>query len=173
MNIQEIRRRTSFVENSRVNSKLALQSWAFQLSQGFQFAVTLTIKRSFRILNDRGSHIHVLKREDCDAIASRFKLKLNREVFGKASERYNKSLKFLPVVEGGANGKNLHFHMAIGNYPFFLPLNRFPIMVINAIDKVYELDFEHEVKIMDSGWIDYFIKDSGQNNSDDILWNLM
>jgi hypothetical protein len=172
MDIIEIRRRTAYDPNEKPSLKTAVSAWGYQLSKEFQFGVTITIKQSYKILNNRGCYIHSLKREDCDAIAYRFIQKLNRQVFGKAAERYNKSLKFLFVVEGERSGKNLHFHIAIGNYPSSRSFNKFPTMIINAIEKVNELDFEHNVSIMDSGWVDYFSKETGRHDTDNVLWHL-
>jgi hypothetical protein len=138
----------------------------------YQFAVTLTLRQSIPVLTNIGAHIRKLRREDCDAIAKRFTQKLNRQAFGKAAERYGKSLRFLAVVEGQRTGKNLHLHMAVGNFPASYLPNQFPTMVKNAVDLVAELDVEHDVQIMDSGWTDYITKELGRKDTDNVLWQL-
>jgi hypothetical protein len=45
-------------------------------------------------------------------------------------------------------------------------------MVKNAVDLVQELDTQHDVQIMDSGWIDYITKELGRRDTDNVLWHL-
>jgi hypothetical protein len=37
---------------------------------------------------------------------------------------------------------------------------------------VRELDIQHDVQIMDSGWTDYITKELGPRDSDNVLWHL-
>lgn len=114
-------------------------------------------------------HIRKLNREHCDVIARRFTQKLNRQAFGNAAERYNKSLRHFAVVEGERTGKNLHLHLAVGKLPnTYLP-NQFATMVKNAVDLVAELDTQDDVQIMDSGWADYITKELGCRDTDNVL----
>ncbi len=173
MDIYEIRKRTAYEESILPTPKSETQNWLRGMSSEFQFAVTLTLKQSMLVKTERANYVRKLKRSDCDAIAHRFIQKMNRQVFGKASERYGKSLRFVPIVQGVRTDKNLHFHMAVGNFPSSYRHNEFPIMLKNAINLVAELDREHDVKIMDSGWIDYFTQELGRKDTDDVLWHLM
>jgi hypothetical protein len=172
MNLYEIRKRAGYEANAKQSQKNAVRTWLQGLRADFQFAVTLTIKTSIPVLTERGAHILKISRVDCDAIAARFVKKLNRQAFGKAAERYNKSLKFIPVVEGERSGKNLHFHLAIGGLPSSCLPNQLSVMVRNAINLVRELDGQHDVQVMDSGWIEYFTKELGRNDTDNVLWQL-
>ena len=172
MNLYEIRKRAGYEPNTPISQKNAVRTWLQSLRADYQYAVTLTIKPSVPVLTERGAHIRRITRRDCDAIATRFIQKLNRQVFGKAAERYNKTLKFIPVVEGQRSCKNLHFHFAIGGLPrSYLP-NQLPVMVSNAVNLVRELDEQHDVQVMDGGWIDYFTKELGRNDTDNVLWQL-
>ncbi len=173
MGIYETRKKTAYEESILPSPKSETQNWLRGMSTDYQFAVTLTIKQSFLVKTERGIYLRKLIRSDCDAIANRFIQKMNRQVFGKASERYGKSLRYIPVVQGVRTDKNLHFHFAIGNFPKCYRYNEFPIMLKNSINLVNELDREHDVKIMDSGWIDYFTKELGRKDTDDVLWHLM
>ena len=125
MDLYEIRNRTAYDANTKPTQKNAARSWAHGLCKEYQFAVTLTLKQSMSVKTDYGVYIHQLKRTDCDAIARRFTQKLNREAFGKAADRYAKSLSYLPIVEGERSGKNLHLHLAIGQYPKTYQFNQF------------------------------------------------
>ena len=172
MDIVEIRRRTAFDPNAKPTQKSAVRDWAHGMSNDYQFAVTLTFKQSIAVKNNNGIYIHKLHRTDCDAIARRFTQKLNRQAFGKAAERYNKSLRYLAIVEGERSRKNLHLHLAVGNFPkTYLP-NQFTTMVQNAVHLVRELDEQHDVQVMDSGWIDYITKELGRKDTDNVLWQL-
>ncbi len=172
MRLHEIRKRTAFEENAVVTQKSATRAWLTGLRTEFQFAVTLTVKQSIVVKTNRGSHLRKIGRVDFDAIAKRFTQKLNRQAFGKAAERYNKSLRYLAVVEGERTGKNLHLHFAVGNFPSSYLPNQFPTMVKNAVDLVSELDTHHDVQIMDSGWTDYITKELGRRDTDNVLWQL-
>ncbi len=173
MDIYEIRKRTAYEESILPTPKSDTQNWLRGMSTDYQFAVTLTIKQLFLVKTEQGNYVKKLQRSDCDAIARRFIQKVNREIFGKAAERYGKSLRFIPVVEGERSFKNLHFHMAVGNYPKKRMFNQFDVDVKNAINLVAELDKEYKVKIMDSGWMDYFTKELGRKDTDNVLWHLM
>jgi hypothetical protein len=111
-------------------------------------------------------------RGDCDRVAKRFIQKLNRQAFGKAAERNGKSLRYLVVVEGERTAKLLHLHLAVGGLPkTYLP-NQFATMVKNAANLVREIDTQHDVQIMDSGWTDYITKELGRSDTDNVLWHL-
>ncbi len=172
MNLYEIRKRMAYDPNALPTQKVAVRSWLTGLRQEFQFAVTLTIKQSITVKTERGAHVRKLKRADCDSIARRFTQKLNRQAFGNAAERYGKGLKYFAVVEGERTGKNLHLHLAVGNLPSTYMPNEFPIMVANAVNLVGELDTQHDVQVMDSGWTDYITKELGRRDTDNVLWQL-
>lgn len=172
MNLYEIRKKAAYPESIKPNQKTAVRGWLSSLRAQFQYAVTLTIKQSITVKTERGVHIRKLKRTDCDAIARRFTQKLNRQAFGKAAERHGKRLKYLVVVEGERTGKNLHLHLAVGDLPSTYMPNEFPTMVANAVNLVRELDTQHDVQIMDSGWTDYITKELGRHDTANVLWQL-
>ena len=83
-----------------------------------------------------------------------------------------KGLKYLVVVEGERTGKNLHLHMAIGDLPSYVKWNEVDGLVRNAKLKVAELDEQHKVDIVDSGWMEYLTKELGMKDTDNVLWDL-
>ena len=172
MDIYEIRKRTAYEESILPTPKSETQNWLRGMSSDFQFAVTLTLKQSISVKTNYGQYVKKLQRKDCDAIALRFTQKLNRQVFGKAAERYSKGLRYLTVVEGERSCKNLHLHMAVGNFPKSISFIQFPIQVQNAVDLVSELDEQHDVQIFDGGWTDYITKELGRKDTDNVLWQL-
>lgn len=172
MDLERIREITAYNSSAKPLPKHAMQAWLCGLRDQYQLAVTLTIKQTIEIKTDRGMHYRALRRDDCDAIAKRFTQKLNRQVFGNAAERHGKGLIYLPIVEGVHNSKNLHLHMAVGNFPKTFQFNQFPQMVSNAVTLVRELDEQHAVDVMDSGWLDYITKELSAKNTDNVLWQL-
>ena len=172
MYLYEIRKRTAYEPNAAPTQKNAVRSWLTGLRSEYQFAVTLTLKQHIELKLEHGINYKRLVREDCDRITKRFIQKLNRKVFGKAAERYGKTLRYLVVVEGERTVKQLHLHLAVGDLPKgYLP-NQFATMVKNAADLVREIDAQHDVQIMDSGWTDYITKELGRTDTDNVLWHL-
>ena len=45
-------------------------------------------------------------------------------------------------------------------------------LVRNAKLKVAELDEQHKVDIVDSGWMEYLTKELGMKDTDNVLWDL-
>lgn len=172
MDLYTARQRTAYEPNARATEKQTMRNWLIGKKQEFQFAVTLTIKQTMLIKNDNGTYMQRLKRSDVDRIAERFTRKLNEQVFGHSAKRHKRKLLYIPVVEGVNNGKNLHLHIAVGHYPKDRLPMQFALLVQNAINLVAELDEQHKVDVMDSGWIDYITKELNARNTDNVLWQL-
>jgi len=45
-------------------------------------------------------------------------------------------------------------------------------LVRNAKLRVAELDEQHKVDIVDSGWMEYLTKELGMKDTDNVLWDL-
>lgn len=173
MYLAEIREKTAYNPAAKPNLKQAVRSMVASMCQQYPIALTLTIKQSLRMKNDKGVFVKRLERQDCDKIAKRFTQKLNREVFGKrAAEQHGMALSYFAVVEGERSGKNLHMHMAIGNLPAHVQFNQVDALVCLAKQRVCELDEEHKVEIADSGWIEYITKEVSKSDTDNVLWQL-
>jgi len=50
--------------------------------------------------------------------------------------------------------------------------NEIDRLVRNAKLRVEELDEQHHVDIVDSGWIEYLTKELGMKDTDNVLWDL-
>lgn len=171
MKLAQIREKVAYVEQPKNDLKSAGRIWAQGQFKG-TIALTLTLKQSFRVVTNSGTYIKRLDRDECQKIAGRFKKKLNQLVYGNAPKRHHKSLQFLPSVEGGAGGLNLHLHMAIGDFPPHIKFNEIQNLIIKAKNKIDEINKEYMVEICDSGWSEYVVKKIGKNNTDSILWEL-
>ena len=53
-----------------------------------------------------------------------------------------------------------------------MKLNELDKLVCNAKLKVEELDAQHKVDIVDSGWLEYLTKELGMKDTDNVLWDL-
>jgi hypothetical protein len=172
MNLQRIREKTAYLEQPKNDLLTAGRVWAPHIFKG-AVALTLTLKQSFKVVTNKGIYYKGLDRDDCKWIAERFKKKLNQAVFGNAAKRFNKSLKFLVTVEGGAGGLNLHLHMVIGEFPEHIKWSEIDALVIKAKDKVAEINKEYRLKNCDSGWAEYVVKEITQKSTDNVLWDLL
>ena len=172
MNLQDIRKKIAYDPNAKQTQKSAARDWLRGLSRNYPVALTLTLKQTVVIKTPVGEYKRRLVRDDCDKIAKRFIQKLNREVYGKAAERYWKSLKYLIVVEGERSNKNLHIHMAIGSLPEHVKFNHVSKLISLAKTHVAEIDEQYKVDITDSGWMEYISKELGTKDTDNVLWHL-
>lgn len=171
MKLAQIREKVAYLEQPKSDLKTASRLWTSHAFKG-TVALTLTLKRSFKVASEKGIYYKKIDKDECHRIAQRFKKKLNQAVYGNAVKRYQKSLRYLIAVEGGAGGLNLHIHMVIGEFPEHVKFNQIEDLIIRAKNKVAEIDKQYELKICDSGWNEYAVKTIGKNNTDSILWDL-
>jgi hypothetical protein len=172
MNIEQIRQKIAYSPNAMPTQKEATRNWLNSIHKDYPIALTLTLKQFIEVKNDRGAYFKKINKDDIRRIAKHFTQKLNQQVFGNSAKRYGKGLKYLVVVEGERTGKNLHLHMAIGDLPSYVKWNEVDGLVRNAKLRVAELDEQHKVDIVDSGWMEYLTKELGMKDTDNVLWDL-
>jgi len=172
MKLQQIRQKTAYCATATPTQKQATRNWLNSLHKQYPVALTLTLKQVNSYKSVKGVHTKKLDRDECRRIATHFTHKLNQQVFGSSAKRYGKALKYLIVVEGERTTKNLHLHIAIGNVPDYVKWNELDRLVRNAKLKVAELDEQHKVDIVDSGWVEYLTKELGMKDTDNVLWDL-
>ncbi len=173
MHLADIRQKLAYNPNAQLTQKQATRTWLNGTSGDYQLALTLTIKQTVKIKNDYGISFKRTDRDEIGRIAKHFTHKLNKQVFGvSASKSGKKSLKYFVVVEGERTFKNLHIHMAIGGLDKHTKWGKFDELVRNAKRSVGELDEQHKLDIIDSGWMDYITKELGKNDTDNVLWEL-
>ena len=153
MNLHQIRQKTAYCATATPTQKQATRTWLNSLHKQYPLALTLTLKQSFVVKNANGAYIQKLDKNEVRRIARHFTQKLNQQVFGNSAKRYGKGLKYLIVVEGERTHKNLHLHMAIGDLPSYVRWNEMDGLVRNAKLRVEDLDEQHKVDIVDSGWM--------------------
>ncbi len=172
MNLAQIRQKTAYCATAMPTQKQATRTWLNGLHKQYPLALTLTLKQTNLVKNNNGVYIQKLNINEIRRIAKHFTQKLNQQVFGSSAKRYGKGLKYLVVVEGERTGKNLHLHMAIGDLPSHVKWNEVDGLVRKAKLRIAELDEQHKVDIVDSGWMEYLTKELGMKDTDNILWDL-
>jgi len=170
--IDQIRQKTAYCASTAPTQKQATRTWLNSLHKQYPAALTLTIKQYNAVKNNKGVYIQKLDKNECQRIARHFTEKLNQQIYGNNAKRYGKGLKYLIVIEGERTGKSLHLHMAIGGLPDFIKFNDLDQLVCNAKLKVAELDEQHMVNVVDSGWMEYLTKELGLHDTDNVLWEL-
>ena len=172
MNLELIRQKIAFSPNALPTQKQATRTWLNSLHKQYPVALTLTLKQFNLVKNANGAYIQKLDKDEVCRVARHFTQKLNQQVFGNSAKRYGKTLKYLVVVEGERTGKNLHLHLAIGDLPSHIKFNQIDEFVKNAKLRVAELDEQHRVDVVDSGWMQYITKELGNKDTDNVLWDL-
>lgn len=173
MLLVDIRKKLAYNPNAQPTQKHATRTWLASMHTQYQLALTLTVKQVTAVTNAHGTYYKRLDKSEIKRIAEHFTHKLNKQVFGvRAAKSGKKALKYLVVVEGERTYKNWHIHMAIGGLDRHTKWNKFEELVRNAKRSVRELDEQHDLKIMDSGWFDYITKELGKFDTDNVLWEL-
>jgi len=173
MNLAQIRQRTAYNPNAIPTQKAVTRKWLNSLHKQYPFSLTLTLKNYLEIKNLNGVYYKKIDKHDIRQIAKHFTHKLNKQVFGSSAKRYGKGLKYFVVIEGERTHKNLHLHMAIGDFPTYVKWNKIDTLVRNAKLSVEGLDEQHKVDIVDSGWMEYITKELGMQDTGNVLWELM
>ena len=153
--------------------KHALRTWLVGKHAEYQLALTLTVKQAMEVKSEAGTYYRRICKDDIKRIATHFTQKLNKQVFGvSAAKSGRSSLKYFAVIEGERSFKRLHIHMAIGGLDRHTRWNKFDELVRNAKQSVKELDIQHKLDIMDSGWLEYMSKEVETKGTDNVLWEL-
>lgn len=174
MKLDEIRKIVGYNPHAKQTVKDATRLWLSSKSRQYPLGLTLTLKQTIVKETPRGTLRNAITRTDCERIAQQFQRKLNRAVFGRrAADKYGKSLRYIPIVEGERSGKALHLHFAIGGLPWYRRFNKFESLVRQAKKNTLHLDEQHKVDLVDSGWIEYITKETSSKHSDNVLWTLV
>lgn len=144
-----------------------------QYSDLMTHAVTLTFDgRKLNALKRKADWMHG---EEYEALLQRsfkhFATRLNRCVYGNATQRYGKTLLILPVVEGLKQGECPHYHCAIG-VPDRVGNAEFEKMVKHSWSNVAFAGHQIDVQpYRDKGWISYISEDAVFLNRMSVDWS--
>ena len=150
-----------------------MYNYLAQYSELMTHAVTLTFN---------GSKLEALKRkadwmqgEAYERLLQRsfkhFATRLNRHVYGNATQRHGKTLLILPVIEGLQQGECPHYHCAIGA-PDRVGHAEFAHMVKDSWSKVAFAGHQIDVQpYRDKGWCSYISEDAVFLNRLSVDWD--
>lgn len=141
------------------------RDWLLEFQWGMTHAVTLTMKQYREITNDKGMTTLTLTEDEARKNFRHFMNRLNRSMFGNSSRR----LYVIPVLEGKATGKNLHYHCAFGNFRKEMSQEEIAAAIHNAWHKTAFGNIEIKIKpVCTDGWIDYITKEVGLGSADNV-----
>lgn len=135
----------------------ALREWIALESWTDPFAATLTLKQVINVPNGTSSNRLWLTEPSASQNFRHFLNKLNRNIFGKASQRFDKGVRVLPVLEGGGF-KRLHYH-AIIDCPSDFHRDDFSLHIVDAWRSTsWGYPQCHVSPDADRGWLNYITK---------------
>lgn len=155
------------------SSRDEIREWVRNMEQAYPVALTLTLKQYVLESNERGKYYRTIDEYDCERIAKRFTMKLNRQIYGRRkADKGILGLKYIVALEGKVSNKNLHLHLAIGGFPEDLSIQEIDRLVCIAKSYTEGLNEQHMTKQADIGWIDYITKEVRRKDTDGILWSV-
>jgi hypothetical protein len=99
---------TAMTKNTDI--KTATRDWMLGYRSWMTHAVTLTMKQYRIIETDKGQTVQGLTADEARKNFRHFMSRLNRSMYGNGPKRHY----VIPVLEGMATGKNLHYHCVMG-----------------------------------------------------------
>lgn len=155
--------------------QILLRATCFEFMQKhaeqFTHAVTLTLKPYRMVASEYGDLRQVLTPIEASANFRHFLKRLNAETYGNATKRFGKSVTAMPLLEGHATHKLLHYHCALGNFPVDLCEKGITAKITSAWHQTAFGNAQIDIQPMrTSGWLNYAGKEIGFRNADVIDW---
>lgn len=145
--------------------------WMKENACHFTHAVTLTFKPYRTVINDRGQMRQTLTAFEARRSFRLFVNLLNTTMFGHAAKRFGKSVAVIPVLEGQAPGKLLHYHCAIGGFRAGMTEEQIRAVIVTLWRSTHFGNSQIDVTPMvTSGWIAYMGKEIGIQDADVVDW---
>lgn len=137
----------------------------------FTHAVTLTLKPYRVIATEIGDVRQVLTSIEAKTNFRHFLNRLNTNMYGNAAKRFGKSITAMPLLEGQATHKLLHYHCALGNFPAELCEKGIAAKITNAWYQTAFGNKQIDIQPMRTiGWLNYAGKEIGFRNADVVDW---
>ncbi|WP_186030212.1 hypothetical protein [Burkholderia gladioli] len=157
------------MKNDQQRIQEETRSWMLQIAPNFTHAVTLTMKQSRTVMTDKGQTVQRLTQIEASANFAHFMKRLNAMVYGHAAKRYGKTVHVVPVIEGIATDKGLHYHCMIGNFCEGADDSLITAAIRTAWLQTGFGNVQIDVQPMyGDGWIDYITKEVGKGDSDNV-----
>ena len=145
--------------------------WMLKHADQFTHAVTLTLKPYRIVATERGDVHQVLTAIEAQSTFGLFLKRLNVSLFGNAAKRYGKSVKVIPMLEGHASRKLLHYHCALGGFPADLCEKAITAKITSAWHLTAFGNEQVDIQLMQTvGWLTYAGKEIGFGNADVVDW---
>lgn len=156
---------------NQIRIRAASLEWMHQHADQFTHAVTLTLK-PYRLVAARNWDVRqVLTAIEAQTTFRHFLNRLNANTFGNAARRYGKSITAIPLLEGEATHKLLHYHCALGNFPTALCDKVINAKITNAWHQTPFGNEQIDIQPMrTTGWLNYAGKEIGFRDADVIDW---
>ena len=145
--------------------------WMQQHADQFTHAVTLTLK-PYRIVRAGDHNVRqVLTVIEAQTTFRQFLKRLNASLFGNAAKRRGKSVTVIPLLDGQAAQKLLHFHCGIGGFPVGMDESLIEAKIASAWHATAFGNEQIDIQpFKTAGWLTYGGKEIGVANVDVIDW---
>ncbi|WP_186123271.1 hypothetical protein [Burkholderia gladioli] len=157
------------MEKKNEEIKRETQEWMRKHASSFTHAVTLTMKQSREVMTTKGLTRQHLTEIEAKENFRLFLRNLSIVVYGKAAKRFGVSVHVIPVIEGLATDKRLHYHCMIGNFRPEYEDAQITSMIHAAWLKTDFGYAEIDVQPLEAdGWINYITKEVGMGDADNV-----
>lgn len=154
---------TAMAKNTDI--KTATRDWMLGYRSCMTHAVTLTMKQYRIIETDKGQTVQMLTAEEARKNFRHFMSRLNRSMYGNGPKCHY----VIPVLEGMATGKNLHYHCVMGNFREEKSHEEIVEAIRNAWQKTSFGNEQIDLQIMyGDDWLNYITKEVGLGNADSV-----
>jgi hypothetical protein len=155
----------------QMRQQTACFDWMLKHADHFTHALTLTLKPTRVIQTDVGQTYERLTQIEAKRAFGFFLTRLNARLYGHAAKRHGKSVAVIPVLEGAATNKLLHYHYAMGNFRTDMSQKA----VEDAIGATWQqCPFANKQiavrPLSNEGWFAYTSKEIGIKNADVFDW---
>ncbi|NIF55566.1 hypothetical protein F3J19_26335 [Burkholderia sp. Ax-1724] len=145
------------------------QDWMCKHASNFTHAVTLTMKSRCEYMGPKGLMQRYLTEIEAKENFRQFIQCLNSIVYGNAAKRFGASVHVIPVLEGLATNKQLHYHCMIGNFRVGADEALIDSAIRTAWLKTDFGNFQIDIQsLTPEGWIDYITKEVGIGDADNV-----
>jgi len=182
--LKEIRQRLAALHQQqpicRNKNKVALRTWLAESAPTLQYGITLTLKQHLQVagkfsrLNPNQYKFYSkLDQLAAQNVVERFLRRLNSELLGSAFRRFDRSLFYLPILDGCGKGQRLHLHIGVGAVPDHLKGPKFFKAVGVAARSTDWIDRQIDVVVADRDLATYNTKTVSKYDTEAVLWNLV
>ncbi|WP_413439146.1 hypothetical protein ACFDAU_06310 [Sulfuriferula sp. GW1] len=155
---------------NQLHLRAASLDWMLKHADQFTLAVTLTLKPYRVVSTQKGDIREALTAIEAQRTFRQFLNRLNASLFGNA-KRHSKSVSVIPLLEGQATKKPLHYHCALGGFPADICDEAIAAKITSAWHQTSFGNQQIDIQPMQTGgWLTYAGKEIGLGNADVVDW---